>query len=201
MFCFPSLCFIPRLSKFPLRSCLLALSLVLLCVPLLLLVCVSSTPMSCSPVSCFIITVAWKPRSVGAANQSPQWRRGNAGAGTDSWRSSPEAPSGYQTARAALQSLQREQTQDQQVWRPLGEAEQGQQVERPELMTEQVTKLMIEQGTEVAVVVVVEVVVVVVLLSLQKTREMAGRAHMSLQRRQERVQTSAGHSRSNPRSR
>lgn len=66
-------------------------------------------------------------------------------------------------------------------------------MQRPELMTEQVTKLMIEQGTEVAVVVVVEVVVVVVLLSLQKTREMAGRAHMSLQRRQERVQTSAGH--------
>lgn len=94
-----------------------------------------------------------------------------------------------QTAGVALQSLQREQTQDQQVWRPLGEAEQGQQVQRLELMTEQVTKLMIEQGTEVAVV----VVVVVVLLSLQKTREMAGRAHMSLQRRQEQVQTSAGH--------
>lgn len=98
-----------------------------------------------------------------------------------------------QTAGVALQSLQREQTQDQQVWRPLGEAEQGQQVQRLELMTEQVTKLMIEQGTEVAVVVVVEVVVVVVLLSLQKTREMAGRAHMSLQQRQEQVQTSAGH--------
>lgn len=102
-----------------------------------------------------------------------------------------QSPQREQTAGAALQSLQREQTQDQQVWRPLGEAEQGQQVQRPELMTEQVTKLMIEQGTEVAVVVVVEVVVVVVLLSLQKTREMAGRAHMSLQRRQEWVQTLA----------